>query len=222
MRMSSSFFPLSSALSHQYHFVKESKTWNKAQSYCRINYTDLATLYDTDDVNTLIQLGSQTGSAWIGLYDDVLNSWRWSITNSSFYGVNDTYVLITTILSWNDAQAYCRANYIDLPSIRNSTENQKVLNAANGNNVCIGLYRTRTWSDGSESSFRHWKSGQPDNTNDAQPCTAVSFSDSGQWTDEDCTTNLFPFFCYSGKLVQSSLASELILTISNTFFFPCP
>ncbi|XP_076145291.1 macrophage mannose receptor 1-like [Alosa pseudoharengus] len=244
------FFPLSSALSHQYHFVNESKTWSEAQSYCRTNYTDLATLYDTDDVNTLIQLGSQTGSAWIGLYDDVLNSWRWSITNSSFYGpgeittyrnwrqnpfepnnrggkelcvemltdgtwndlpcdtvfshisfvcygVNDTYVLNTTKLSWNDAQAYCRANYIDLPSVRNSAENQKVLDAANGNNVYIGLYRTRMWSDGSESSFRHWKSGQPDNANDAQPCTAVSFSDSGHWTDENCNTNLFPFFCYS-------------------------
>ncbi|XP_062373032.1 L-selectin-like isoform X2 [Sardina pilchardus] len=242
------FFPLSSALSHQYHFVNEPKTWSEAQSYCRANYTDLATLYNTDDVNALTQLGSQTGSAWIGLHDDVQNSWRWSITNSSFYGpgettyrnwnssqaepnnfrgkelcvemlpdgtwndfpcdtvfsyisfvcygVNDTYVLNTTKLTWNDAQASCRANYIDLPSIRNSTENQKVRDAANGNRVYIGLYRTRLWSDGSDSSFRNWKSGQPDNANFDQYCTAVSFSDSGQWTDENCSTTR-PFFCYS-------------------------
>ncbi|XP_062373086.1 macrophage mannose receptor 1-like [Sardina pilchardus] len=240
------FFPLSSALSHQYHFVNEPKTWSEAQSYCRANYTDLATLYNTDDVNALTQLGSQTGSAWIGLHDDVLNSWRWSITNSSFYGpeettyrnwdqtpfvqpdnfrgkelcvemlpdgswndipcennksfvcygVNDTYVLNTTKLSWNDAQASCRANYIDLASIRNSTENQKVHDAANGNRVYIGLNRTRLWSDGSDSSFRNWKSGQPDNANGNQLCTAVSFSDSGQWTDENCSTTR-PFFCYS-------------------------
>ncbi|XP_062373263.1 macrophage mannose receptor 1-like [Sardina pilchardus] len=243
-------FPLSSALSHQYHFVNEPKNWSEAQSYCRANYTDLATLYDTDDVNALTQLGSQTGSAWIGLHDDLLNSWRWSITDSSFYGpgetthrnwsavepnnfggkelcvemfldgtwndipcdtvfspisfvcygVNDTYVLNTTKLSWNDAQASCRANYIDLASIRNSTENQKVHDAANGNRVYIGLYRTRLWSDGSDSSFRNWKSGQPDNANGNQLCTAVSFSDSGQWTDENCSTTR-PFFCYSAFVV---------------------
>ncbi|XP_062373033.1 macrophage mannose receptor 1-like [Sardina pilchardus] len=239
------FFPLSSALSHQYHFVNESKTWSEAQSYCRANYTDLATLYNTDDVNALTQLGSQTGSAWIGLHDDVQNSWRWSITDSSFYGpgettyrnwspaepnnfrgkelcvdmhpvgtwndipcdynypfvcygVNDTYVLNTTQLSWNDAQASCRANYIDLASIRNSTENQKVHDAANGNTVYIGLNRTRLWSDGSDSSFRYWKSGQPDNANGNQYCTA--FSDSGHWTDENCNTTR-PFFCYSAFVV---------------------
>lgn len=70
--------------------------------------------------------------------------------------------------------------------------------AANGNKVYIGLYRNRTWSDGSDSSFRHWKSGQPDNMNYAQKCTAMSFSDSGRWTDESCDSAL-PFFCYRGK-----------------------
>lgn len=113
-------------------------------------------------------------------------------------GVNDSYTLINMILSWYDAQAYCRANFIDLPSIRNSVENEKVRVAANGRKVYIGLYRNRTWSDGSDSSFRHWKSGQPDNANLAQHCTAMSFSDSGLWTDESCANNL-PFFCYKGK-----------------------
>ncbi|XP_063043686.1 C-type mannose receptor 2-like [Engraulis encrasicolus] len=230
------------AVSHQ--FVNEAKNWTEAQSHCRSHYTDLATLYNTDDVNALTQLGSPTGSAWIGLYDDLIDSWRWSITNSSFYGPgetefrnwnvpqepnnafgqelcahmqsdgtwndlpcasafinfvcyggNDQYVLINQGRTWNDAQSYCRANYIDLPSIRNATENEKVQVVANGNNVWIGLYRTRTWSDGSDSSFRHWNSSQPDNLNGQQHCTAMSFSDAGQWTDEDCATTL-PFFCY--------------------------
>lgn len=28
----------------------------------------------------------RTGNAWIGLYDDLINGWRWSLDNSSFYG----------------------------------------------------------------------------------------------------------------------------------------
>lgn len=78
-------------------------------------------------------------------------------------------------------------------------ENNKVQAAANGTTVYIGLYRNRTWSDGSDSSFRHWKSGQPDNSGSSQHCTAMSFSDSGQWTDENCASSL-PFFCYTGEV----------------------
>ena len=131
-------------------------------------------------------------------------------------GVNDSYVLITTPLSWNDAQAYCRANYIDLPSIRNETENEKVHDAANGNRVFIGLYRTRTWSDSSDSSFRHWKSGQPDNSNNAQHCTAMSFSDSGRWTDEDCATSR-PFFCYRGNSYYMFLLHAFMSSHQSAF-----
>ncbi|XP_076145289.1 macrophage mannose receptor 1-like isoform X1 [Alosa pseudoharengus] len=237
------FLPLSSALSHQYHFVNESKTWSEAQSYCRTNYTDLATLYDMDDVNTLIQLASPTDSAWIGLYADTQNSWRWSIMNSSFYGPGETafrnwatgepnnrggemvcvqmdsmgtwndvscgdslqfvcygtggsYTLVNLFLTFSAAQTYCRTNFVDLPSIRNLTENDDVLTAASGNAVYIGLFRTRMWSDASESSFRNWGSGQPVSSFDLQ-CAVVRFSDSGKWTDEECSINPFPFFCYS-------------------------
>ncbi|XP_063043266.1 putative C-type lectin domain family 20 member A [Engraulis encrasicolus] len=254
IQLLSGFLSLTAAyVSHQFYFVNEAKSWTEAQSYCRSHYTDLATLFNTDDVNALTQLGSPTGSAWIGLYDDLIDSWRWSITNSSFYGpgetefrnwntdvpepnnhggqelcaemlpdgkwndipyipayedkvfvcyvgANDSYVLIQKHISWNDAQSYCRANYTDLPSIRNAAENEKVRDAADGNKVHIGLYRTRTWSDSSDSSFRNWNSSQPDNLYGGEHCTAMSFSDAGQWTDEDCATTR-PFFCYRDTVV---------------------
>ncbi|XP_077088897.1 macrophage mannose receptor 1-like [Siphateles boraxobius] len=75
-----------SASFHQYHFVNESKTWTEAQRYCRENYTDLATIDNMEEMNSLINTvnGSYNGSAWIGLYDDV-NSWRWSLENNNFY-----------------------------------------------------------------------------------------------------------------------------------------
>ncbi len=62
----------------------------------------------------------------------------------------------------------------------------------------VGLYRTRSWSDQSNSSFSNWRTGQPDNAGNSEYCTAVSFRDSGSWTDENCNTAL-PFICYSGE-----------------------
>uniref|UniRef100_A0A8B9HDG8 C-type lectin domain-containing protein n=1 Tax=Astyanax mexicanus TaxID=7994 RepID=A0A8B9HDG8_ASTMX len=62
------------------------KTWTEAQRFCRENYTDLATIENMEEMNSLMNTvnGSYVGLAWIGLYDD-LNSWRWSYDNESFY-----------------------------------------------------------------------------------------------------------------------------------------
>ncbi len=68
--------------------MNESKTWTEAQRYCRQNYTDLATIENMEEMNRLVNTvnGSYNGSAWIGLYDDVLeNSWRWSLEDNDFY-----------------------------------------------------------------------------------------------------------------------------------------
>ncbi|XP_070696447.1 C-type mannose receptor 2-like [Pempheris klunzingeri] len=64
----------------------------EAQSYCREQYTDLATIHsmkDVDILNNVANLSRMVYSedsyrAWIGLYDD-LDSWRWSLSNTSFY-----------------------------------------------------------------------------------------------------------------------------------------
>ncbi|KAB5549230.1 hypothetical protein PHYPO_G00065020 [Pangasianodon hypophthalmus] len=76
----------SSASSHVYHFVNESKTWLDAQRYCRENHTDLATIDNMEEMNELLNTvnGSYSGLAWIGLYDD-LDSWRWSLDDDRFY-----------------------------------------------------------------------------------------------------------------------------------------
>ncbi|KAK3555257.1 hypothetical protein QTP86_014833 [Hemibagrus guttatus] len=164
-----------SASSHQYHFVNEYKTWTEAQRYCRENYTDLATIDNMEEMNTLLSTvnGSYSGLAWIGLYDD-LDSWRWSLDDDAFYqegerdfrgwehqpdnyngqelcvsmnrlgewfdrsckdrkefvcynGTN-TYVDSYYSMTWEEAQRYCRENYIDLASVRNENEVQQILN----------------------------------------------------------------------------------------------
>ncbi|KAJ7997496.1 hypothetical protein DPEC_G00229630 [Dallia pectoralis] len=72
----------SSKLTHQYHLVNMNKTWTEAQSYCRETYTDLATVSDTEDYDSLMcQIRSTLGSsdqAWVGLKFN----WRWSLEDT--------------------------------------------------------------------------------------------------------------------------------------------
>ncbi|CAK6977206.1 macrophage mannose receptor 1-like [Scomber scombrus] len=226
---------VSSHVQHQYHFVYEVKNMTEAQSYCRDKYTDLATIDDMEDVKTLTDM-----TVWIGLYDEQLNSWRWSdrhaeveFTNwypgepnnygsgqyctlmfgdgkwydadcaltrqavcSSVRGSDVKFILILRPMSWTEAQSYCRANYTDLATVRNEAENQEVKDLAGGEIVWIGLFRDSwKWSDGSNSSFRYWKSGEPNNGGKKEACVAMNFDNSGLWEDWNCGYNK-PFICY--------------------------
>ncbi|XP_078025847.1 C-type mannose receptor 2-like [Epinephelus lanceolatus] len=248
---------VSSHAERQYHFVYDLKTWTEAQSYCREKYTDLATVDNMEDVTTLnnmidtSKLVNPNGwnGPWIGLYDDV-NSWRWSLSDTSFYkhgetefrrwrdgepsnnnsaahctamdedglwnghwcsdslkvvcsyvrGSDVTFILINKSMTWTEAQSHCRVNYTDLTSVRNMTENQKVQELIPaGERVWIGLFRDSwKWSDGSNSSFRDWVPGEPDNHGGSQHCVLVHFSHSlysGQWHDDPCDYRK-AFICY--------------------------
>uniref|UniRef100_A0A8C2BVS7 C-type lectin domain-containing protein n=1 Tax=Cyprinus carpio TaxID=7962 RepID=A0A8C2BVS7_CYPCA len=138
------------------------------------------------------------GSAWIGLYDD-LNSWRWSLDNTALEGgfkswfvqqqVNSGGQSLCVYMSYHKGrwdENFCIEHHTDLISIRNETENYRVQSLISSNSgFWIGLYRTRSWSDQSNSSFSNWRTGQPDNAGNSEYCTTVSFSDSGSWTDEN-------------------------------------
>uniref|UniRef100_A0A8C9XXM4 C-type lectin domain-containing protein n=1 Tax=Sander lucioperca TaxID=283035 RepID=A0A8C9XXM4_SANLU len=121
-----------------------------------------------------------------------------------FSGSNVTFVYINTRMTWTEAQSYCRAHYTDLASVRNTTENQKVqaMIPAGGNWAWFGLFRDSwKWSDGSTSSFRFWKNGQPDNINN-EACVAADFSQSGTWEDWSCDMER-AFICYVDDTVFS-------------------
>nr|XP_055035541.1 macrophage mannose receptor 1-like [Misgurnus anguillicaudatus] len=112
---------------------------------------------------------------------------------------NTSYVLVNQYKNWTEAQSYCREHHTDLVSIRNESENQEIQYILQNNydSVWIGLHRSSSWSDQSNSTFSNWRSGQPDNAAYSEYCTAVSFID-GKWTDENCDLSL-PFFCYNGE-----------------------
>lgn len=82
---------LSSCLLRQYHLVHGNKNWTDAQQFCRDNYIDLATITNMEEINQILSIAANDNylNAWMGLYNDV-NSWRWSLSDSEFYGQGES------------------------------------------------------------------------------------------------------------------------------------
>ncbi|KAK0149561.1 Macrophage mannose receptor 1 [Merluccius polli] len=133
-----------------------------------------------------------------------------------FSGSSDakTYHHITQLETWESAKSYCRTHYTDLAMIENEEENQQVLSAISSP-VWIGLYRVPwTWSDGTNCSFRHWWSDEPDNRGGSQLCGVVL---EGGFSDSTCNGQ-FPFICSGRKQtrIKIKIQSNLDLTNQNT------
>ncbi|XP_044210009.1 secretory phospholipase A2 receptor-like isoform X2 [Thunnus albacares] len=102
------------------------------------------------------------------------------------------FIYVKTLMTWTDAQRYCRANYTDLASVRNSTENEEIRRLVD-NYAWIGLYRESwKWSDGQRmqmTSFSSWNWGQPDKIIDS--CVTTTHS---KWNARLCN-NTYAFVC---------------------------
>nr|XP_043877818.1 L-selectin-like isoform X4 [Solea senegalensis] len=107
---------VSVAQTHQYHFVSMPLNWTEAQHFCREAFTDLATIENTANVTAVLTTtSSYSGKAWIGLYDDLLNSWRWSL-NDSIYddqgGQQNCTVLFGGRGTWGNMHCSLRRPFI--------------------------------------------------------------------------------------------------------------
>ncbi|KAF4074918.1 hypothetical protein AMELA_G00228830 [Ameiurus melas] len=66
---------------HRYHFVNENKNWSEAQNYCRVKYTDLASINDMGEMKKLnYTLKKETvQKAWIGLQRE--GTWEMAVVS---------------------------------------------------------------------------------------------------------------------------------------------
>ncbi|XP_053475463.1 macrophage mannose receptor 1-like [Ictalurus furcatus] len=231
---------------HNYDLMMTTVTWPVAQNYCRVMYTDLATiLSDTDWLRFEKEAASKglTTSAWVGLQNDpksfswslndlplknvpytnwapgepdsgatnqacaiigYYNSW-WDIPctyrrpficyNANFSGAARFIGISNPLLTWPEAQTYCRTHHTDLASSLNSSDNNIFVQVKNiQGDSWIGLYRNSwKWSDGTIASNIPWAPGQPDNAGGYEDCAVVN---NGLFYDEQCT-NLHYFFCHT-------------------------
>ncbi|XP_036420694.1 macrophage mannose receptor 1-like isoform X2 [Colossoma macropomum] len=125
-----------------------------------------------------------------------------------FEGEISSYVIISGMKNWHDAQSYCREHYTDLASVRNQTENDEIKKVADGKTVWIGLFRVYwKWSDQSYSSFRYWKQTQPYISSGKENCAHIVMTDGGYWNYANCETK-FPFICSERKNSTYMLIKE--------------
>ncbi|CAL8326355.1 unnamed protein product [Lota lota] len=112
--------------------------------------------------------------------------------------ISDSRIVSIKIkMSWWDAQSYCREHHTDLPSIRNLEENRLMSQMHATAWKWIGLHRNLwgVWSDGSNSSYRNWRAGMPNNTAKTLNNCALVLAYSGwQWGDLHCNSK-FNFIC---------------------------
>ncbi|XP_041091038.1 uncharacterized protein LOC121304139 [Polyodon spathula] len=88
-------------------FVNTLKSWSEAQSYCRENHTDLATVRSQEEAKQLFSIPgvSLIDTAWIGLYRDDTQNWQWSNGYNVIYKnwtENLFCVSINSVGQWED------------------------------------------------------------------------------------------------------------------------
>ncbi|XP_051788958.1 macrophage mannose receptor 1-like isoform X4 [Erpetoichthys calabaricus] len=106
-------------ISERYSWINLYMTWNKAQQYCRVNYTDLVSIRNESE-NMEIMKKAQSNPFWIGLFND---PWKWSDGGQSKFkkwsnqepnnwSLNEECVEIWPNGTWNDADCSLQKPFI--------------------------------------------------------------------------------------------------------------
>ncbi|XP_036452781.1 macrophage mannose receptor 1-like [Colossoma macropomum] len=145
------------------------------------------------------------------LYLILLFSALWTL---SFCGTRQFHV-VNENKNWTDAQKYCREKYTDLVTIKSQEEMNVLIAFLNGTADLswIGLRQniqqnttSWIWSDGSNSTYTYWKTGEPDNPV-GDNCVTLWRSPEYTWNDAGCKWSN-PFICYKAHGLPLILIKE--------------
>ncbi|XP_030578974.1 macrophage mannose receptor 1-like [Archocentrus centrarchus] len=180
-----------------FHLIYEDKNWTQAQSYCRVNHTDLVSGLHQINSTEFKELNRSAGF-WIGLFRD---TWRWS-DGSKFsfrHWDTDKVILIKESRTWEEALYYCREKHHDLVSISSSQQQgwvqEKAKNASTPF-VWLGLRYTCTlgfwfWVTDETVTYNNWDSNS---TDDCNMSGAMASAGSHAWSRQP-DDGMFNFFC---------------------------
>lgn len=144
-------------------------------------------------------------------------------TLSISYSIRMVYY-INGAKTWQEAQSYCRANFIDMMTVdyKGAEDLCASLVAGSGSAAWIGLKRTWAWSAGGSlnSQYAPWSSGYPVEENATGKCALF---DGTGWQDAYCSES-FNTFCFDGNLIIFAgylcqnifYTSDLTSTLQNT------
>uniref|UniRef100_A0A3B3YWA5 C-type lectin domain-containing protein n=1 Tax=Poecilia mexicana TaxID=48701 RepID=A0A3B3YWA5_9TELE len=113
------------------------------------------------------------------------------------------YHLIKEKKTWQKAQSYCREKHTDLISGLKQLQDEevkKLMNTSDSKSY-FGLFRdTWRWSDGSNSSFRHWNKNFNNPESISGQCATTVFDNGGRWKNVSCDERK-PFICYDDNVI---------------------
>uniref|UniRef100_A0A3B4GWM1 C-type lectin domain-containing protein n=1 Tax=Pundamilia nyererei TaxID=303518 RepID=A0A3B4GWM1_9CICH len=169
------YLPTTVLSNSHYHFVNESLNWYEAQSFCRLKYNDLATIYNMNDENQLISTLGCNYKRW--LWSDGsgrADFTKWSpgepINSGGIESCGEMYangfwndapcgVNKACGQTWPSSQNFCRQKHTDLACVH-SEEGNVAINTLTYR-VWMGLFKDSwVWSDGTKTSF---SPGEPNN-----------------------------------------------------------
>uniref|UniRef100_A0A8C2I6I1 C-type lectin domain-containing protein n=1 Tax=Cyprinus carpio TaxID=7962 RepID=A0A8C2I6I1_CYPCA len=172
-------------------------------------------------------LQSVTGS-WQFFFFSAVKQFTGTCTQ---YSCTRQYHFVNENKTWTEAQRYCRQNYIDLATIENMEEMNRLIKTVRGTyfgSTWIGLYddlNSWRWSlDNAalEGGFKSWFVQQQVNSGGQSLCVYVSYY-RGIWSEAFCSYR-YPFVCYDGenycwslKNYNKILMIKLYITYLNCF-----
>ncbi|XP_051566136.1 macrophage mannose receptor 1-like isoform X2 [Myxocyprinus asiaticus] len=144
-----------------------------------------------------------------GLWNDLsCSELRFFVCYDDQSNSTDTYVLVTKVKTWLEAQTHCRKRYTDLVTIRNQTDNDLLTEMIPviADAVWIGLFRDKwKWSDqanftsSTEVTVQHLIGPNED-------CASVDYT--GYIEDYICSKTLY-FYCDTVKLKRQIVRLEV-------------